>query len=372
MTRHAALRLTLAFAATVLLTTAVSAIPRTFVSRAGGDANPCTEVAPCRTFAGAITRTDAKGEIVVLDSGEYGPVTITKAVRITAVGVYAGITTVESGVSVNVDSLAVVVLRGLTITGTASSSRGIDHGKSGTIHVEGCTISGFGAGIYSDATGSLFIKDTILRNNSHGIDATSEGVYTMTAMIDNCRLEKNSYGLFVKAFVAGGGVKVTVRDSIAANNFYGYYADGAGVQLSVFDSEAVYHQSSGFLATNGAKMNAHHCVSSNNNGNGFSASLGAVLSIKDCTAAKNSSGVSSSGTSSKASVEGCQLINNGNSGLFVSGGGAALISDTMVAGNNVGLRNNTSSPGTLKTFGNNRVQDNTTNKVGTTAAVAQM
>jgi hypothetical protein len=81
MTRleRSALRLTLSFIATVLLTTAAQALPQTFVSAAGNNANSCERADPCRTFAGALVKTDADGEIIVLDAGEYGPVNITKA-----------------------------------------------------------------------------------------------------------------------------------------------------------------------------------------------------------------------------------------------------------------------------------------------------
>src|SRR5437870_11556491 len=67
---------------------------RTFVSAAtGNDANPCTRTAPCRNFAAAIAQTASGGEVVVLDSGGYGTVTINQAVSLIAPsGVYAGIT----------------------------------------------------------------------------------------------------------------------------------------------------------------------------------------------------------------------------------------------------------------------------------------
>src|SRR5262245_17075337 len=66
---------------------------RTFVSGSGNDANPCSLPAPCRSFAGAITKTNAGGEIVVLDSAGYGSVTITKSISISAPdGIEGGMT----------------------------------------------------------------------------------------------------------------------------------------------------------------------------------------------------------------------------------------------------------------------------------------
>jgi hypothetical protein len=122
MPRHAALRPALTFAAALIFAASAHAIPKTYVARAGSDVNACTDAAPCRTFAGAIAKTDVGGEIVVLDAGEYGPVSITKSIRITAEGVYAGVratSAVESAIDVNLASIGVVVLRGLSI-----SSRG--------------------------------------------------------------------------------------------------------------------------------------------------------------------------------------------------------------------------------------------------------
>src|SRR6201991_3266369 len=59
---------------------------RTWVSGVGDDANPCSRTAPCKTFAGAISKTAASGEISVLDPGGFGTVTITKSISIVAEG----------------------------------------------------------------------------------------------------------------------------------------------------------------------------------------------------------------------------------------------------------------------------------------------
>ena len=56
---------------------------RTWVSGVGDDANPCSRTAPCKTFAGAISKTAAKGEINCIDPGGFGGVTITKPITIT-------------------------------------------------------------------------------------------------------------------------------------------------------------------------------------------------------------------------------------------------------------------------------------------------
>src|ERR1700690_1290088 len=62
---------------------------RTWVSGVGDDANPCSRTAPCKTFAGAISKTLAAGEIDCLDPGGFGALTITKSLTIEADGLIA-------------------------------------------------------------------------------------------------------------------------------------------------------------------------------------------------------------------------------------------------------------------------------------------
>lgn len=361
--KWSALRLTFSFIATILLTTAAQALPQTFVSASGNDANTCGRAAPCRTFSGALPKTAIGGEIIVLDAGEYGPVTIAKALKITAVGVYAGVSA-TSGSAVAMNGGTTVVLRGLTITGNGAAN-GIAVTAGNTLHVEDCVISGFTArGISFTAAGRLFVKDSFVRNNTNNGIYVAPGSGTAIASIDHCRMEKNGYGVRADGG-PGRSAQVTIRDSLAADNTTsGFYATGTTALMNVFDSQAVYNGGTGFYAISGAQLNAHHCLSANNANNGFTASTQGVVSAKDCTAANNTANGMASVSSSKMNIEGGELVNNGNSGLSVSGGATALISDTMVTGNNVGLKNDSANPGTLQTFGNNQVSNNTTDKSG--------
>src|SRR6266550_4719982 len=103
---------------------------RTFVSGVGDDLNPCSRTAPCKTFAGAISKTAKNGEINCLDSGGFGAVTITKSITIKAVGVIGGIAASSvNGIVVNItdpaDARKVVVFEGLDIDGFATGLHGI-------------------------------------------------------------------------------------------------------------------------------------------------------------------------------------------------------------------------------------------------------
>jgi len=195
--------------------------PQKFVSaKTGKDSTSCTINLPCRTFAAAILQVPSGGEIIALDAGDYGSVTITKSVTI--VGPVGGLTGIRISfgfaVEINAKSSDTVVLRGLTLSGPGGQvgldSGGILFGGSGVLHVENCVINGFhGNGIGFHGAGQLFVKDTIVRNcRATGI-SIGANPGTATASIDRCRLEKNGEGL-----AADLNAKVTVRDSIAAGN----------------------------------------------------------------------------------------------------------------------------------------------------------
>src|SRR5689334_19239629 len=98
---------------------------RTWVSGVGDDANPCSRTAPCKTFAGAISKTAAGGEISVLDPGGFGAVTITKAITLNGDGTLAGILSATvNGIIINAGANDVVVIRSLSINGTSGANIG--------------------------------------------------------------------------------------------------------------------------------------------------------------------------------------------------------------------------------------------------------
>src|SRR5579863_3973998 len=106
---------------------------RTWVSGVGDDANPCSRTAPCKTFAGAISKTAMGGEIDVLDPGGFGAVTITKSISIEAVGVVAGVlVSGTNGIVVAAGAADTVVLRGLTIDGLGTGLAGVKFQSGGT------------------------------------------------------------------------------------------------------------------------------------------------------------------------------------------------------------------------------------------------
>src|SRR5947207_5801382 len=174
---------------------------RTWVSGVGDDANPCSRTAPCKTFAGAISKTAAGGEIDALDPAGYGGVTITKAITIDGGGgqVASILVSGTNGVNVQAGPTGVVVLRNLRINGIEGAGsgglNGIRYLSGASLHVENCYIFGFtGDGINvatSAANAAIFVNDTFLTNNSNGIQiAPTAG--NVRSMLVRVRAEDNS------------------------------------------------------------------------------------------------------------------------------------------------------------------------------------
>src|SRR5437016_1591812 len=119
---------------------------RTWVSGVGDDANPCSRTAPCKTFAGAISKTAAGGEIDALDPAGYGAVTITKAITIDGGGgqVASVLVSGTNGIVVQANAQTdVVILRNLRINGIGSGLNGIRFLSGKDLNVENCYIFGF-------------------------------------------------------------------------------------------------------------------------------------------------------------------------------------------------------------------------------------
>lgn len=219
---------------------------RTWVSGVGDDANPCSRTAPCKTFAGAISKTAAGGEINVLDPGGFGGVTITKSITISSEGFEAGVlVSGTNAIIVNVPSATnVVVLRGLDIEGLGTGLNGITILTGGTVYVEKCTINHFTqSGINfapTVANSRLHVVDTIVRNNGV-LPSSGQGILVnptgagAQANLDHVRLEGNIAGL-----KAQGSSTTSVSESVAAsNNFAGFSASASPAVLNIERSVAV-------------------------------------------------------------------------------------------------------------------------------------
>jgi hypothetical protein len=116
---------------------------RTWVSGVGDDVNPCSRTAPCKTFAGAISKTAAGGEISVLDPGGFGGVTITKSLSIMALGSEGSILTgTGTGLIIRAGAGDSVFLDGVVIEGGGTGTTGISITSAAAVHIRNCVIRG--------------------------------------------------------------------------------------------------------------------------------------------------------------------------------------------------------------------------------------
>jgi len=173
------------------------------------------------------------GEVVAIDTAGYGAMAIHKSVSvIVPLGVHAGLSP-SSGIPItgypgqytvvliDIASTDVVVLRGLVIAHQGNVTGGIDWvGQGGGIvHVENTVVSGFPVeGLYMEGPGQLYVKDSILRDNYHGLYANGNGYGTTSKIFgDRVHIENSQYG------VLATGIIVMLSDSTLYKNYYGSY-----------------------------------------------------------------------------------------------------------------------------------------------------
>ncbi|RWC47446.1 MAG: right-handed parallel beta-helix repeat-containing protein [Mesorhizobium sp.] len=221
----------LLLASVFLIAPASAQATRTWVSGVGDDVNPCSRTAPCKTFAGAISKTAAGGEINCIDSGAYGAVTITKSMTISCPEVEAGVLhSATNGVVINAAATDVVVLRGLDINGAPPNAPGLNGVRflvGAALHVEECLIHGSigatpnGAGILFSPSGTseLYVNNSTIIRNNDGIRIQPTGTGVAKVIIENSAIENNNLaGLKADGSSNTGGSNTTIVNSSASGN----------------------------------------------------------------------------------------------------------------------------------------------------------
>ena len=274
---------------------------RTWVSGVGDDANACSRTAPCKTFAGAISKTAAKGEINAIDPGGYGAVTITKSITISGVGTEAGILAAGvNGIVISAGANDTVTLRNLDIDGAGTGVNGIKFNTGAKLIVDNVVINGFaleGIDFNPGANSILLVKDSVITNNTQGgiyLHPTVTG--TATATIDHVTLHGNGRGV-----KADDAVDSTIRHTTASNNVYNGFVNNAitrGSHMTIEDSSSVANGGSGIRSVSANSTVSVNRSSANFNGSyGFeSASGGALLTFSNNKLNDNVSGDLAPGT----------------------------------------------------------------------------
>lgn len=174
-------RTSVLFAATFLFVSGVHAqASRTWVSALGNDSNPCSRTSPCKTFAGAILKTNTGGEITAMDAGGFGTVIIRKSITIDGTGVPSSILAAQAtGITIDIpfrrqgDTKRSVRIRGLAINGLGNGINGIDVIAAARVVIEDCVIDGFTADGIAVRAGMSFVRNTTIRNNAGtGVNVT--------------------------------------------------------------------------------------------------------------------------------------------------------------------------------------------------------
>jgi hypothetical protein len=263
-----------------LATVAQAQATRTWVSGVGDDVNPCSRTAPCKTFAGAISKTAKDGEISVLDPGGYGAVTITKSIYINGThgaGYGSILSSLVNGVIINItdvnDVRKAVRLRALDINGASTGINGVSILSANNVWVEDSVIdgttgngttSGIGIRLASAASCNLYVMDTMIHKHVTGIRVTATTGFAV-ANIRNSNIEGNTTGLDVttngfatvedvrfarnatNGVVTSSGGTATIRNSVFSNNGTAINA-GAGTTVRSL-SNILNNNTTGFGGT---------------------------------------------------------------------------------------------------------------------------
>ena len=206
MTRFA-IAAALALAAVLPAVSAQAQAPRTFVSAAGSDSNPCSFAAPCRHFQAAVMATSAGGEVDALDPAGYGPITISQAVTIEGQG-WSYIAPPANGNAITINAVSgAVYLHGLSLNGVGVvNSTGIQFNTGGSLTVRESVIRNFTEdGIDFEpiamAVSKLYVSNTLVSDNGEsGIVIGPSGPGILKAILNHVEINNNvNFGLAIGA-----------------------------------------------------------------------------------------------------------------------------------------------------------------------------
>ncbi len=233
---------------------------RTWVSGVGDDANPCSRTAPCKTFAGAISKTAAGGEIDCLDPGGFGAVTITKSITIDCEESGNGGVVVSGTNGIVVAPGAVFVnLRGLDINGLGTGLSGVSVTGAAAVHVKKTKIYGFTtAGINfapGAAGGVLVVTDAVIETNAIGIILNGGGGGVNMILRDVLVHTNTSHGVSITTAGPHAGATID-RSTLAFNGGTGLLVNG-GTAIALIGSSTVTGNGTGVGATGGATLRTY-------------------------------------------------------------------------------------------------------------------
>jgi len=254
---------------------------RTWVSGVGDDANPCSRTAPCKTFAGAISKTAAKGEINCLDPGGFGTLNITKSITVNCENTLGGVLSAGvTGFIVNVAATDAVTLKGLDIEGTGTGTNGIRIIGGGQVHIHKVQIRNVTTACIDVANTALavevYISESYMSECAGNGIVTNPGAVNSVVMIHNVRVENSGQGITFNRVNAG-----TTKASVSESTVTGNGNNGITTSASVGSIDLM-------LQKNVITFNGGNGVS--NNGGGSVTRIGGSVVNGNGTAVANAGG----------------------------------------------------------------------------------
>lgn len=271
---------------------------RTWVSGVGDDANPCSRTAPCKTFAGAISKTASGGIIDALDPGGFGAVTITKPMTIEGNGTLASVlSSGVQGIIVNITSGTNrnVVLRNILIDGSGVTlgTNGINFISGDSLVVEDCYIKAYsttGILFQPNSSAKLTVRRSSVMYATIGIRSLGVGAGFANTTVDDCEISNNVTGV-----QSDERSKTTIRHSYVNAN------SGDGVLGT---------------STTGSSMVVDFSVTADN-GTGIRSNGGnSTVFVNNSTITGNTTGVSSTASGQICSYTTNRQEFNGTPGAF--------------------------------------------------------
>ena len=233
---------------------------RTWVSGVGDDANPCSRTAPCKTFAGAISKTAAGGEIDALDPAGYGAVTITKSITIDACCMASILATGTNAINVNGANI-IVNIRNLSLQ---QGLIGVNFVNGLMVTLESVVINGFttaGVSVPSSTQSNILnMKDVIIRNCGIGVNVANTASFTTALAFDNVNIRRSG----TNGITAGNGTAGSItRSYIGVNGAAGIAATAGTVAFSVTDT-TIADNSTGISTSASAHVRIARCLITGN------------------------------------------------------------------------------------------------------------
>jgi hypothetical protein len=247
---------------------------RTWVSGVGDDANPCSRTAPCKTFAGAISKTAVGGIIDAMDPGGFGALTITKALTIEGTGTLASdLSSGVQGIVVNITSGTGrhVVLRDISIDG-----EGTTLGTNGINFIAGDSLTLERVSIKAYSTNGIFFEP----NSAASLNVVNSSILQCAT------------GILSKP-VVGGSAKVHVETTLIAKGGIGVRGE-AGTGGEIAETIISNNSGDGLQAVGGAIMIIASSRVFNNGGSGLNANA-STIAASNTDIIANVTGMSNSG-----------------------------------------------------------------------------